>query len=233
MKRLWIWLTVALLALVPPAWAGQAGTVAAAGQGIVEARADEARVAFFITGTGPTLRAAVADGNARARRIEAEIGKLGLKGVRVETDDVSAGNNPDRGLISRKRDYRVSIGGVAVVTDMAALLPVVYLLSDLSVERIDQVRLRMDDDAPELAEAAAKAVTNARLKAAGMARALGKKLGPVVKVQERSLERELLVQPMAMMEMDGPVGRLPGAGAVPNTVTVRVQVGATFRLASP
>ena len=93
--------------------------------------------------------------------------------------------------------------------------------------RVDGVSLSLNDTGSLLAAARAKAVADARTKAAQYARALGMSLGPVVSVSEQ--------QPAPVL----PVFAAPGAAhAAPSTVPVSpgrqqvtVTVTAVFALA--
>src|SRR5262249_54314191 len=225
----------AAAATVPgPALAAQAaGTAAAAraggritvsGSGRVSGTPDELALSMGVQTSGPSVSAALQRANQAARAVTGALTGTGVRRSDIQTSGLSV--------------YPDYTAGSAVPTGYAASESIHVTLRTLAAAgtqisaaaraggdatEVDGVSLNLSDTGPLLAAARARAVTDARTKAAQYAKALGMSAGPVVSVSEQGPAVPLpLLAPgdARATATPSPVPVSPGRQQVTVTVTV-------------
>lgn len=211
--------------LVAPS--GQAvNTVTAQGTGSVSAAPDEAEMTFGVTTTDPNAKTALANASATAAKITAALVKTGIDPKDIQTQNVSVNPNyansgtPNPAITG----YTASISVVAKVRDIGKLGSVITAANAAGANSVGGPTFTIADDSAYRAQAIDKAVADARTTAAAMAKAAGKRLGPVVSMSQTSAQTPVPLFSAGVAKADAAVPISPG------TLDVTAQATVVFEL---
>jgi hypothetical protein len=218
--------------------AGQGGTPAAAalpagaavsritvtGTGAVSGTPDQLTLSMGVQTSGSSVSSALQRANQAVRAVTRALTRTGVQNSDIQTSGLSI--QPDyTGNSAVPAGYGVS---ESIDVTLRALASAGTQISDAAraggnATVVDGVSLNLNDSGSLLAAARAKAVADAKAKAAQYARALGSSLGPVVSMSEQSPVEPFPVfasgaAPSAATPSPVPVH--PGSQQVSVTVTV-------------
>jgi uncharacterized protein YggE len=159
-------------------------TATASGKGTVSAAPDQAMMTFGVQSQAKNAKLALNSVSAKAAKINAALKRTGVAEKDLQTANVSI--YPDyRDTKSGKPQivgYQASLSVSAKVRDLAALSDVIQAGTAAGATEVNGPMFSIADDSPIQAQAIQQAVDNARRVAEAMAKASGKKLGPVLSV---------------------------------------------------
>lgn len=178
---------------------GMAATLAVSGRGEVRTDPDVATVNLGVTAQAADAGEAQAEANRIAQAILDAVGKLGIEASAVQTSSLSLypvydNRRPREGQIEPQQPeivgYRASNVVSVRLTDLEKIGPVIDATVGAGANEVQGVSFSLEDDAEARQQALTRAVKEARGKAETMAAALGRKLGPVMQVEEAGLSIE-------------------------------------------
>jgi uncharacterized protein len=159
-------------------------SVQVSGQGVVFGRPDRLDASFGVETSAPTVGAALKVANASGARMRDSLVKGGVTKADLQTSNVTiSSTRKDDGAIT---GYTVTQGLTAKIRKLAqggALISAAVTAGG-DAARLNGVSFAIENDTALLAEARKKAFADARAKAELYARAAGRPLGRVVKVNE-------------------------------------------------
>ncbi len=195
------------------------------GEGRVAVKPDVAIVQAGVESTGKQLPPTVAEASARMRRVLDALSKLGIpeRDVQTTRHDVRVERPWSEGRQGDITGYTVSDEVRIKVRDLSRLGAVLERVVAVGSNAMRGLTFERDDPAPARAEALARAISAARVKAEAMAKAAGVSLGEVVSIEEGGAERPI---PLARAEM-----RVAGGAPVaPGELEIDGQVAVTFAI---
>lgn len=196
------------------------------GDGRLAVRPDVAVVNAGVETAGPEVAKVTAEASARMRRILHALAQVGVaeKDVQTTRHDLQVNRSWKDGQPGPITGY-TAVDEVRVkVRDLSKLGAVLERVVSAGSNTLHGISFEQDDPAPSRRAALALAVTEARAKAAAIAKAAGVQLGELRAVEEGGGAPG----PRPMMAQ----GRLAAAGApvAPGEVEVTAQVTATFAI---
>jgi len=164
-------------------------TITVMGEGIVSAPPDRAVVRLGIMTQGRTAADALRDHEADMARVLQEVRSFGIADRQISIEALNLGDFYGPQGPDGYQAYRV----VAVTVDTLRIVPdLIASVVESGANRLDGVMYTIRDATAYEARALDLAMEKAQSKAARLARAAGRTLGPVVAVQEQGVG---LVQP--------------------------------------
>ena len=211
-----------------PATAGpQAGTVTAQGSGKVSAIPDVAIMSFGVSAQSKNAKAALDQVSGKADKVASALKSAGVADKDIQTQNVSVyPQYADQAPTSSKQPaivgYQASLSVSAKVRDLGSLSKVIGAASAANIDNINGPSFSISDDSTYREQAIAKAVADARVAAAAMAKAAGKSLGDVVSVTSSAANNvtPLAFTPMSTDSAKTAVPIQPGQLDVTSDVTV-------------
>jgi hypothetical protein len=207
---------------------GSRARITVTGTGNVTGTPDQLMLSMGVQTSGGSVATALARANRAVRAVTAALARTGVRASDIQTSGLSI--QPDYGSSPVPDGYGVS---ESIQVTLRHLAIAGTQISDAvraggNATVVDGVSLNLSDNGSLLAAARARAVADARTKAAQYARALGQPLGPLVTMSEQSP-----VQPLPVFATPG---AQPSAGSSrvpvsPGTQQVSVTVAAVFALA--
>jgi uncharacterized protein len=198
------------------------------GEGSATAIPDQAEATLGITVSQPTVAAAQTQANEVINNITKDLKASGIEDKNITTQNYYI--NPDYDYSSggnRIRSYTVSANLLVKFTDFDKLNSAIDRAVELGANQVGGVSFSLSDEARAKAQDQAReqAVTEAKRKADGLARAAGIKLGRIVNIQESSFAPpvpiyRVLEAKSADLAVPEPTQIQPGATAVKLTVTL-------------
>jgi uncharacterized protein len=207
---------------------GSGARITVTGTGNVTGTPDQLMLSMGVQTSGGSVATALARANHAVRAVTAALARTGVRASDIQTSGLSI--QPDYGSSPVPDGYGVSESIQVTLRNLASagtqISDAVRAGGNATV--VDGVSLNLSDNGSLLAAARARAVADARTKAAQYARALGQPLGPLVTMSEQSP-----VQPLPVFATPGPQASA-GSSRVPvspGTQQVSVTVTAVFALA--
>lgn len=162
-----------------------ANTVTAPGTGKISGIPDQAVMSFGVSSQAKDAKAALDKVSAKAAAISSAVQRNGVAEQDIQTANVSV--DPQYGTPRPNGQapvvgYQASLSVTAKVRDLNALSKVIGAASAAGVDNINGPSFSINEDSKYRQQAIAKAVDDARVTAAAMAKAAGKQLGDVVSV---------------------------------------------------
>jgi uncharacterized protein YggE len=211
----------------PPGRPAAPNTVTVAGDAVVYAPPDRARLRFGVETEGETPEEAFRQHEQEVAGVLAAVRGLGIPDRWIQLEWVGLSERPEQ-----RRGY-VATRFVAVTTDSLRLVPeLVSAVVDAGADHLAGLEYFLEVDDPFEDEALAAAFDRAEAKARGLAGAAGMRLGPVVAVAEQGVQPPMPYPvPMERMAADQAVST-PGAYATGQS-QVHATVVVTFALELP
>jgi uncharacterized protein YggE len=159
------------------------------GTGKTTATADIAKVDLGIQETGSNLKEVQDSVNKKSQTLTAGIKKLGIAEKDIKTSYYNAYPQYDySSSVKRITGYRVSTGYEITVRDFTKINELIASATNLGANSIGDVNFSLSDDIKnqKLQEAREQAVSEAKNKASGLAKAAGITLGKIINVSEVS-----------------------------------------------
>lgn len=155
----------------------------------VFAKADRAKIKFDIKGVGSSLKGAFENARAKLDTIAGKLYAIGLDQSNLSTSFFRNEENlGDKAFLSSKKDYR-ALMVVTITTDKLELLEqVAIVLSEGSIERIEDIAFELINYTQLRKDAIEKATTAAKEKAQLVATTLGVHCGEVLEFEEIRVE---------------------------------------------
>ncbi len=178
-------------------------TVTVTGEGIVSAPPDRAIVRLGILTRGETAAAALRDHEADMARVLREVRGFGIADRQISIEALNLGDYYGPEGPGGYQAYRI----VAVTVDSLRIVPaLIASVVESGANRLDGVQYAIRDATPYQNRALDLAMEKARAKAARLATASGRALGPVIAIQEQGVGliqpyERVAVQNAAMDEM--------------------------------
>jgi uncharacterized protein YggE len=170
----------------------QAGTVTAQGSGTASAIPDQAVMSFGVSAQAKDAKSALDQVSAKADKVDAAIKADGVADKDIQTQNVSVdpqyGNVPSGS--SRPAPiigYQASLSVSAKVRDLGSLSKVIDDATKAGLDNVNGPTFSISEDSSYREVAIAKAVADARITAAAMAKAAGKSLGAVLSVTSNTV----------------------------------------------
>lgn len=158
-----------------------------AGEGKVTVVPDTGIVDLGVNLTRNSVKSAQTDVNAIINKVSADVKTLGVNAKDIQTSNYSIYPEYDyQSGTGRITGYRVTASITVRVRDLEKINSVVDLATAAGVNTVSDIRLTVDEDREKelLQEARKKAISEAKSKAEGLARAAGITLGRIINVQE-------------------------------------------------
>lgn len=153
------------------------------GTSVVSQPADEVAFTLSAQGTGNTLFSAVEAAKARSVEIISVLKSLGLVDSNLATSKFSEGDNPNKLLLSSRKDFKATVE-IQVRTDrIDKLEDIILALSKIKVD-VYNVHFLLRDDFALTQKALRNATERARAKAALLAHELNTTIESVVSIEE-------------------------------------------------
>jgi uncharacterized protein YggE len=182
-------------------------TVRAAGEAVVYAKPDEAKIDIGVFTQAPTAQLAASQ---NAAKLQAALDRLrGMLGPKSDIRTISYSVNPNYefGGGGRKLNGYNAVNTVRVTTDdLAGLGKLIDAATAAGANEVQRIEFTLKDETPVRAEALRKATVEARANAEAMAGALGLKLGRLVSLEQGSPQT---IRPMAMAAETARVAAAP------------------------
>jgi len=207
---------------------GGGARITVTGTGNVTGTPDQLLLSMGVQTSGGSVATALARANHAVRAVTAGLTRTGVRASDIQTSGLSI--QPDYGSSPVPDGYGVSESIQVTLRDLATagtqISDAVRAGGNATV--VDGVSLNLSGNGSLLAAARARAVADARAKAAQYARALGQPLGPLVTMSEQSPVQPLPV--FAAPSARASAGSSP-VPVSPGTQQVSVTVTAVFALA--
>ncbi len=207
---------------------GSGARITVTGTGNVTGTPDQLMLSMGVQTSGASVATALARANHAVRAVTAALTRTGVRASDIQTSGLSI--QPNYGSSPVPDGYGVSESIQVTLRDLgiagSQISDAVRAGGNATV--VDGVSLNLSDNGSLLAAARARAVADARSKAAQYARALGQPLGPLVTMSEQSP-----VQPLPVYAASGarPSASSSPVPVSPGTQQVSVTVTAVFALA--
>jgi uncharacterized protein YggE len=202
--------------------------VRVSGEGRVAVAPDVAYVVAGVETTGKALAPAVADAAARTRRVLDAVAKAGVaeRDVQTTRHDVQAERPWVNGRQGDVTGYTVADEVRIKVRDLSKLGVILDRVVAVGSNTVRGLTFERDDPTPARADALARAVVAARVKAEAMAKAAGVTLGEPIALEEAGEAR-----PIPVMQREGvAAARAAAAPVATGTLDVTAEVTVTFAL---
>jgi uncharacterized protein YggE len=207
---------------------GSGARITVTGTGNVTGTPDQLTLSMGVQTSGGSVATALARADHAVRAVTAALARTGVRAADIQTSGLSI--QPNYGSSPVPDGYGVS---ESIQVTLRSLASAGTQISDAvraggNATVVDGVSLDLSDNGSLLAAARARAVADARTKAAQYARALGQPLGPLVTMSEQGP-----VTPLPVFAASG-ARPSPSASPVPvspGTQQVSVTVTAVFALA--
>ena len=208
----------------------QINTVTAQGSSSVSAIPDQAVMSFGVSAQAKDAKSALDQVSGKANKVSAAIKGAGVADKDLQTADVSVypqyGNTPNGSGQAPIIGYQASLSVTAKVRDLASLSKVIGAASSAGVDSINGPTFSISEDSSYREQAIAKAVADARITAAAMAKAAGKSLGDVVSVTSNGGGTP--IRPLGLT--DTTTGSAKSVPIQPGQLDVTADVTAVFEL---
>lgn len=205
-------------------------TVTVAGDAVVYAPPDRARLRFAVETEGETPEETFARHEQEVQDVLTAVRRLGIPDRHIRLEWV--GLNERYREEGRRPDY-VAVRSVTVTTDSLALVPtLVAAVVEAGANRLDGLEYTLEDDDRFEDEALGAAFERARAKAAQLAAASGARLGSVVAVVEQGVQPPMPLYNRGMVQAEMAMDATPGAYSTGQS-EVRATVVVTFALETP
>jgi uncharacterized protein len=212
-------------------WLGGVAEVLTKGTGTVERTADRAQVDVSFETSGGLRNEAV---EALTDRVAAVEPLLDRPGIEVRSRQLSVHDNWDG---NTKAGSRASQRYVLRVTDLAELDGLLAALVLAEPTWLNGPSWDLTDTKDAVFDAQQEAVSDARLRAQGYAEALGRRLGPLVRLSDGDGDQWQTDAAMSAKSFAGYGGGSPGVpvqvdqlGLEPQQITITVRCSATWSL---
>ena len=207
---------------------GSGARITVTGTGNVTGTPDQLTLSMGVQTSGSSVATALARANHAVRAVTAALTRTGVRAADIQTSGLSI--QPSYGSSPVPDGYGVS---ESIQVTLRSLATAGTQISDAvraggNATVVDGVSLDLSDNGSLLAAARARAVADARTKAAEYARALGQPLGPLVTMSEQGP-----VVPLPVFAASGaqPSPKPSPVPVSPGTQQVSVTVTAVFALA--
>ncbi|WP_248341604.1 SIMPL domain-containing protein [Anaeromyxobacter paludicola] len=162
-------------------------SLSVAGEGRATAAPDVAVLALGAEVVGPSLAGATREANGRMARVLEALTANGVakKDVQTSRYEVGLERRPDpHGGLGPISGYRVRSAFKVTVRELARTGAVLDAALAAGANDVQGITFEKEDSAPERLRALAAAVASGRAKAETLARAAGRKLGPLLQLSE-------------------------------------------------
>jgi uncharacterized protein YggE len=211
------------------AGAGAGGRITVTGTGTVSGTPDRLSLSMGVQTSGSSVSAALQQANQAVRAVTRALARTGVRGSDIQTSGLSvqpnyAGNSavPTGYGVGESIEVTLRTLGTAGAQISAAAR------AGGNATEVDGVSLSLGGTGSLLAVARARAVAEARTKAAQYAKALGRSVGPVVSMSEQGPAEPLPVFAQGAARSPATPSRVPVS---PGSQRVTVTVTAVFTLA--
>lgn len=221
---------LALLVCSPTALADP-GTLSVSGQGEARGAPDQAQLSAGVTTVAPTAAAALGQNSAKMNAVFAALKRLGVLDKDIATSNFQVSpqyppyNANETGL-QRIVGYQVSNQVNVTLDDTKKLGPTLDVLVGAGANQINSVGFTIKDSAALLKKARETAIADAILRAQTYAKAAGVTLGPILTIQEGSVE-----SPRPLYDVVVTAARAaPPTPTAPGEQSITANVSITFQL---
>lgn len=161
------------------------GTILVYGESVKRQAADKATVRFSIEGFGNSLSEAFLKARTHMDSVRQDLFSIGLRSEDISTDFFRGGENyGDKAFLSSRKDYNISLEVDVRTTNHELLEPILNILANRRVERINAITFELTTIDSLRREASTGAVTNAELKADALLGELQLERGRALEVTE-------------------------------------------------
>lgn len=200
------------------------------GEGDVSVQPDQVVVGFGIDTAAPQLAAARDENATRTQNLLNQLKKLGVDSKDIRTNFLQIGPRYD--YINGKRkfvEYTAHKSFTVTINDVAGYGKILQAALDAGVEQVSGVQFKTSKEKELEEEARKRAIADARRKADTLAGAAGRKVGPVLLIEENAVGG-VAVPMYAMVRQKSMMADAPEDQLAPGEITVRANVNVRFTL---